>query len=113
MNVKEFVNASELQVIDETKQPKVYIETYGCQMNVADSEIVVSLLKKEGYVRDIIRRVQTMRKELDLEYTQNIELIIEPDEFGSKAITDFLDFIKEETLAIKLDLGKPKEGLVK
>lgn len=27
----------------------VYIETYGCQMNFADSEIVVSLLKKEGY----------------------------------------------------------------
>lgn len=28
---------------------KVYIETYGCQMNFADSEIVASLLKKEGY----------------------------------------------------------------
>jgi len=28
---------------------KVYIETYGCQMNVADSEIVVSVLSKQGY----------------------------------------------------------------
>lgn len=28
---------------------KVYIETYGCQMNVADSEVVVSILAKEGY----------------------------------------------------------------
>ncbi len=28
---------------------KVYIETYGCQMNVADSEIVVSILSKAGY----------------------------------------------------------------
>ena len=27
----------------------VYIETYGCQMNFADSEIVASLLQKEGY----------------------------------------------------------------
>lgn len=28
---------------------KYYIETYGCQMNFADSEIIASLLLKEGY----------------------------------------------------------------
>jgi tRNA-2-methylthio-N6-dimethylallyladenosine synthase len=28
---------------------KVYIETYGCQMNVADSEVVVSILSQAGY----------------------------------------------------------------
>jgi len=28
---------------------KVYIETYGCQMNVADSEVVISILSKCGY----------------------------------------------------------------
>jgi tRNA-2-methylthio-N6-dimethylallyladenosine synthase len=28
---------------------KVYIETYGCQMNVADSEVVVSILSEAGY----------------------------------------------------------------
>jgi len=28
---------------------KVYIETYGCQMNVADSEVVVSILQEAGY----------------------------------------------------------------
>jgi tRNA-2-methylthio-N6-dimethylallyladenosine synthase len=28
---------------------KVYIETYGCQMNVADSEVVVSILSGAGY----------------------------------------------------------------
>jgi len=29
--------------------PNVYIETYGCQMNVADSEMVASILEKDGY----------------------------------------------------------------
>ncbi|MDI6779935.1 MAG: tRNA (N6-isopentenyl adenosine(37)-C2)-methylthiotransferase MiaB [Bacteroidota bacterium] len=28
---------------------KLYIETYGCQMNVADSEIVMTLMTKDGY----------------------------------------------------------------
>lgn len=29
---------------------KLYIETYGCQMNVADSEVVVSILRNEGFI---------------------------------------------------------------
>ena len=28
---------------------KLYIETYGCQMNVGDTEIVVSIMQQEGY----------------------------------------------------------------
>lgn len=35
---------------------KLYIETYGCQMNVGDTEIIVSIMQAEGY-----------------EYTRNIE----------------------------------------
>ncbi|MCS7013228.1 MAG: tRNA (N6-isopentenyl adenosine(37)-C2)-methylthiotransferase MiaB [Chloroherpetonaceae bacterium] len=33
----------------EGAKGKVYIETYGCQMNVSDSEIVASILHKDGY----------------------------------------------------------------
>lgn len=31
--------------------PRIYVETYGCQMNVADSELVFGVLDREGYVR--------------------------------------------------------------
>ncbi len=34
----------------ELNNKKVYVETYGCQMNVADSEVVRSILKSEGCV---------------------------------------------------------------
>src|SRR5919202_4963764 len=30
---------------------RIYIETYGCQMNVADSELMLGLLRREGYER--------------------------------------------------------------
>ena len=34
---------------ETTNTKKLYIETYGCQMNVADSEVVVSLMQEQGY----------------------------------------------------------------
>ena len=33
-----------------TMAPRVLIETYGCQMNVNDSEVVLAILSKSGYV---------------------------------------------------------------
>eukprot|EP00762_Andalucia_godoyi_P002611 ANDGO_03282.mRNA.1 CDK5RAP1-like protein len=35
----------------DPSRSKVYIETYGCQMNSADSEIVLSIMQKAGYTR--------------------------------------------------------------
>ena len=32
---------------------KIYIETYGCQMNVVDSEVIFAIMAKEGYVRTL------------------------------------------------------------
>jgi len=30
---------------------RIYIETYGCQMNVSDSELIIGVLERAGYVR--------------------------------------------------------------
>ena len=40
-----------LQPMASAPRRRVYIETYGCQMNVADSELMFGLLGREGYVR--------------------------------------------------------------
>ena len=53
---------AEEKIIDETRQgeavvvpsngfakKKMYLESYGCQMNFSDSEIVASILAKEGF----------------------------------------------------------------
>lgn len=34
---------------DNSSLPRLYMETYGCQMNIADSEIVVSIMQENGY----------------------------------------------------------------
>lgn len=33
----------------EARAPRVFIETYGCQMNVADSELIGAVLRRAGY----------------------------------------------------------------
>ena len=43
------LNVNTLRPLSGTGR-KLYIETYGCQMNVGDTEIVVSLMQREGYV---------------------------------------------------------------
>ena len=36
-------------------EKKLYIETYGCQMNVADSEVVASVMKMAGYEASLLK----------------------------------------------------------
>ena len=38
------------QQIKDQVDSKLYIETYGCQMNVADSEVVASIMSTDGYM---------------------------------------------------------------
>lgn len=39
----------DLKSADQAGERKLFIETYGCQMNVADSEVVASIMKMDGY----------------------------------------------------------------
>ena len=45
--MQEFTHS--IRPIIDPAQKKVYIETYGCQMNVNDSEVILSILQKVGY----------------------------------------------------------------
>ncbi len=40
---------ADLKSVAEKEEKKLFIETYGCQMNVADSEVVASIMKMDGY----------------------------------------------------------------
>ncbi|NLC49169.1 MAG: hypothetical protein GX762_02220, partial [Bacteroidales bacterium] len=34
----------------QAEEKKLFIETYGCQMNVADTEVVASIMEMDGYI---------------------------------------------------------------
>ena len=75
--------------------------TVGLDSKVTDE------LKKEGYVRDLIRGIQNLRKESGLNVTDRIKLEVGGDDLLKAAFEMFTDFISNETLAqeIKWNAG--------
>ena len=63
-----------------------------------DTEIDEKLLM-EGWVRDLVRGVQTLRKDSGFEVTDRIRLVIAGDDDLERAFAEFGDFVREETLA--------------
>ena len=43
------INPQNIRPVFNESLPKLYIETYGCQMNVNDSEVVVAIMQQHGY----------------------------------------------------------------
>ncbi len=67
-------------------------------------------LKREAFAREIVRRIQEMRKEMDLDVEEFIETTLEMD---PKLIEGWEEYVKHETRSVKLEFGEPKEGYVK
>jgi isoleucyl-tRNA synthetase len=66
-----------------------------------DADITEELLE-EGYVRDLVRGVQNLRKEAGLEVTDRIKLAVAGEEELKKALNSFMDFVRSETLATQV-----------
>jgi len=43
------VTGADFKSATDFENKKLFIETYGCQMNVADSEVIASVMKMAGY----------------------------------------------------------------
>ncbi len=63
----------------------------------------------EGFVRDLIRRIQSMRKDMELAYDAEILVsFTKSDDETNKIIEKYSALIKEEVLAIELSFGSQK-----
>jgi isoleucyl-tRNA synthetase len=67
--------------------------TVGLETKITDE------LRKEGYVRDLIRGIQNLRKESGLDVTDRIQLTLGGDGELKAAYMMFADFVASETLA--------------
>ncbi len=71
-------------------------------------------LEAEGFAREIVRRIQSMRKELDLDVEQRISTSVGIPKDKQQMLKDWEDYIKEETRSQVLTYeDKPTGKLVK
>ena len=66
-----------------------------------DTEITQELLS-QGCAREVINRIQSLRKALDLNLTDRIAVSMQGSKTIIKAVSDNLEIIKNETLSTQL-----------
>ena len=62
-------------------------------------------LRQEGMAREIINRIQNLRKESGLEITDRISVVISPNAEAEAAVKAFGDYIKTQVLADSIDIA--------
>jgi len=78
-----------------------------------DGDVTVALdihmteeLKAEGMARELINRIQGIRRDMDLEVTDKIMITADRHEVIIKAVQDYQDYIKTEVLAEEITLSE-------
>ena len=72
---------------------------------VLDTKLTPELIE-EGFVREIVSKVQTMRKEADFRVTDQIVIYVDNNEKIANIIIRNADTIKHDTLAQIIEIGK-------
>jgi len=110
---------------------KITVEVNGKMINLVSEEMVVSSqdiegwlvassgnitvaldvniseeLKKEGVARELVNRIQNLRKDSGFEVTDNIDVTIQKDGIIEEAVLENINYIKNETLTINLELAE-------
>ena len=69
-------------------------------------------LKKEGIARELINRIQSLRKENNFEITDRINVTVSSNDLSNEAIHQFCDYIKSQVLADDLNIKENNGPLV-
>ena len=63
---------------------------------------VTEELRREGIAREIVNRIQNIRKDNDFDITDRIKVVISKNENSDAAITEYTDYISKQVLADSL-----------
>ena len=113
--VLEEVNVQTLEIVDD---PKLVLERIKGGQLAEEGETIVVLdtsispeLEAEGMAREIVHRLQTMRRSAGFDIADHIETYYQGDDYIRKVMgnKELADYIKQETLSQRLVEGLPEK----
>ncbi|MHA1937445.1 MAG: DUF5915 domain-containing protein, partial [Candidatus Thorarchaeota archaeon] len=99
------IQSSEVEI--KTIPNEEYSVVEEANIMVGVNKVISSELETEGLARDIVRRIQVRRKDLDFNIDDHITTYYTGDPKLEKVFTEESEYIKAETLSDELVKGKP------
>lgn len=110
------LNLADTEAVVELADVEVISEDIPGWLVANEGNITVALdititddLRKEGVARELVNRIQNVRKSKDFNITDRIVVKIAPDEHVADAVAQFKDYIAKQVLAVAIELT-PVEG---
>ena len=99
------VSLAEEDLLIEMSNKEGFVEQNDNNITVVlDTNLTPELLE-EGYVRELISKIQTMRKEAGFEVMDKIRISMTGNEKLEEYLTENADFVKTETMASEIDMA--------
>ncbi|MCJ7764250.1 MAG: DUF5915 domain-containing protein, partial [Dehalococcoidales bacterium] len=105
---KGYVVVSSQEKTTDKKEAAVFVE--GSYLVAVPTEIPEEL-RREGLAREIVHRLQTMRRSAGFDITDHITTYYQGEEYIEQVIETFADYIRRETLSDELAKGVPDEDV--
>ena len=94
------VTAADFEITSED-MPGWLVASEG-KLTVALDITITEELRREGVARELVNRIQNIRKESGFEVTDKIRVEIEANDLTSPAVESFADYIAQQTLAVEV-----------
>jgi len=108
----------ESQVLEEVNVKRLVLSSQDIPAATPVAELMVSLdttispeLPAEGLAREIVHRLQTMRRSAGFDIADHITTYYQGDSYVNQVMEDFADYIKQETLSRQLVEGVPEQDV--
>ena len=102
------VTAADFEITSED-MPGWLVASEG-KLTVALDITITEELKREGVARELVNRIQNIRKDSGFEVTDKISVEIEANELTAPAVDSFAQYIAQQTLAMAVKVAEAPQG---